>query len=178
MTTQRSKTGKVSRKTEEPAAAQPPPEVPIPETHPTFSFDDYDNVIGFVVSQASYRLAQALDEVIANLGSDIRPREFPILNRLHQHGALNQVQLADLTYKDRPAITRMLDRLIARKLVSKVPDPMDRRAFVVSLTPRGAALRNNIVPLMVARLQSACGGIPQKNLDIAVATLKQISSQI
>lgn len=149
-----------------------------PKSRSPFSFDDYDNVIGFVVSQAGYRLARALDEVIAGLGSDIRPREFAVLNRLHQHGALNQVQLAELTYKDRPAITRMLDRLIARKLVSKVPDPTDRRAYQVSLTPRGTAIRNNIVPLVVERLQSACGGIPQKHLDITVATLRQISTQI
>ena len=175
MTTPLPKTGKSQRRSGESSAETPPA---VPEARSPFSFDDYDNVIGFVVSQAGYRLAQVLDEVIASLGSDIRPREFPILNRLHQHGALNQVQLAELTYKDRPAITRMLDRLIARKLVSKVPDPIDRRAFVVSLTPRGTALRNNIVPLMVDRLQSACGGIPPKHLAITVATLKQISSQI
>ena len=155
-------------------AAQPE----VSETYSPFSFDDYDNVIGFVVSQAGYRLARALDDVIAGLGSDIRPREFAVLNRLHQHGALNQVQLAELTYKDRPAITRMLDRLIARKLVSKVPDPTDRRAYVVSLTARGTAIRNNIVPLVVERLQSACGGIPLEHLAITVATLKQISAQI
>lgn len=175
MTTPLPKTGKSQRRSEKSSAETPPA---VQEARSPFSFDDYDNVIGFVVSQAGYRLAQVLDEVIASLGSDIRPREFPILNRLHQHGALNQVQLAELTYKDRPAITRMLDRLIARKLVSKVPDPIDRRAFVVSLTPRGTALRNNIVPLMVDRLQSACGGIPLKHLAITVATLKQISSQI
>ena len=173
MTTRLPKAGKAQRQSE--AASV---ESTKPESRSPFSFDDYDNVIGFVVSQAGYRLARALDDVIASLGSDIRPREFAVLNRLHQHGALNQVQLAELTYKDRPAITRMLDRLIARKLVSKVPDPTDRRAYVVSLTPRGTALRNNIVPQVVERLQSACGGIPLKDLDITVATLRQISSQI
>jgi len=173
MTTRLPKAGKAQQQSE---AA--PDEPAIPESRSPFSFDDYDNVIGFVVSQAGYRLARALDDVIAGLGSDIRPREFAVLNRLHQHGALNQVQLAELTYKDRPAITRMLDRLIARKLVSKVPDPTDRRAYVVSLTPRGTALRNNIVPMVVERLQSACGGIPLKDLDITVATLRQISAQI
>jgi DNA-binding MarR family transcriptional regulator len=143
-----------------------------------FSFDDYDNVIGFVVSQAGYRLARALEDVIASIGSDVRPREFAILNRLHQHGELTQVQLAELTYKDGPAITRMLDRLIARKLVKKVVDPTDRRAFVVSLTPRGTAIRDAIVPLMAGRLQSACGGVPQEHLKITVAALRQISAQI
>ena len=148
------------------------------ESGSPFSFDDYDRVIGFVVSQAGYRLARALSEVIAEVGSDIRPREFAILNRLHQYGELNQVQLAELTYKDRPAITRMLDRLIARKLAKKAPDPNDRRAYMVSLTSRGAVIRDKIVPLIVDRLQNACGGISQKHLDITVATLKQISDQI
>jgi DNA-binding MarR family transcriptional regulator len=176
MPTRTHKTGAAHR-----SSGQPPAESSdqaASELRSPLSFDDYDNVIGFVVSQAGYRLARALDEVIASLGSDIRPREFPILNRLHQYGKLNQVQLAELTYKDRPAITRMLDRLIARKLVKKVPDPNDRRAYVVSLTARGTALRDKIVPLMVERLQSACGGIPQKDLDITLATLRQISAQI
>jgi DNA-binding MarR family transcriptional regulator len=144
----------------------------------SFSFDDYDNVIGFVVSQAGYRLAHALEDVIASVGSDVRPREFAILNRLHQHGELTQVQLAELTYKDRPAITRMLDRLIARRLVKKVVNPTDRRAFMVSLTPRGMAIRDAIVPLMAGRLQSACADIPQEHLEITVAALRQISAQI
>ena len=143
-----------------------------------FSFDDYDNVIGFVVSQAGNRLSQALAEAIASLGSDLKPREFAVLNRLHQFGKLNQVQLAELTYKDKPAITRMLDRLMARKLVKKIVSREDRRAFMVSLTPQGEALRNSIVPLMVVLLKTACEGVSADDLAVTVATLKKISTQI
>jgi DNA-binding MarR family transcriptional regulator len=143
-----------------------------------FSFDDYDNVIGFVVSQAGYRLSQALLEAIESIGSDIRPREFAVLNRLHEHGELTQIQLAELTYKDKPAITRMLDRLIERKLVRKVTSATDRRAMVVSLTPEGEAMRNAIVPLTVRFLETACAGISDEDLAVTVATLKRISAQI
>jgi DNA-binding MarR family transcriptional regulator len=143
-----------------------------------FSFDDYDNVIGFVVSQAGYRLSQALLQAIESLGSDLRPREFAVLNRLHERGELTQIQLAELTYKDKPAITRMLDRLIARGLVRKVASPADRRAMVVSLTPEGEAMRNAIAPLIVGFLEEACEGISQKDLAVTVATLKRISARI
>jgi DNA-binding MarR family transcriptional regulator len=143
-----------------------------------FSFDDYDNVIGFVVSQAGYRLSQALIRAIESLGSDLRPREFAVLNRLHERGELTQIQLAELTYKDKPAITRMLDRLIARGLVRKVASPADRRAMVVSLTPEGEALRNAIAPLIVGFLEEACEGISQDDLAVTVATLKRISARI
>ena len=143
-----------------------------------FSFDDYDNVIGFVVSQAGYRLSQALARAIASLGSDLKPREFAILNRLHERGELTQIQLAELTYKDKPAITRMLDRLIARGLVRKEPSLADGRAMVVSLTPAGKAMRNAIVPLNVQFLETACAGVSADDLATTVATLKRISAQI
>jgi DNA-binding MarR family transcriptional regulator len=143
-----------------------------------FSFDDYDNVIGFVVSQAGYRLSQALLRAIESLGSDIRPREFAVLNRLHEGGALTQIQLAELTYKDKPAITRMLDRLIERGLVRKVASEADRRAMVVSLTPEGEALRNAIAPLIVSFLEKACEGIAPDDLAVTVATLRRISERV
>jgi DNA-binding MarR family transcriptional regulator len=143
-----------------------------------FSFDDYDNVIGFVVSQAGYRLSQALIKAIESLGSDLRPREFAVLNRLHERGELTQIQLAELTYKDKPAITRMLDRLIERGLVRKVTSAADRRAMVVSLTPEGEALRNAIAPLIVQFLETACEGISNTDLAVTVATLKRISARI
>ena len=150
----------------------------MPKPNPQFSFEDYDNVIGFVVSQAGYRLSQALTAAIARVGSDLRPREFAILNRLHQHGSLTQIQLAELTYKDKPAITRMLDRLIARGLVGKIPSKTDRRAYVVSLTPGGEAVRDAIAPLMIDLLEGACEGIDPKDIEVTIATLKRISERI
>ena len=143
-----------------------------------FSLDDYDNVIGFVVGQAGYRLSQALLRAIESLGSDLRPREFAVLNRLHERGELTQIQLAELTYKDKPAITRMLDRLIERRLVHKIASPADRRAMVVSLTPEGEAIRDAIAPLIVGFLEDACDGISQEDLAVTVATLKRISARI
>lgn len=143
-----------------------------------FSFDDYDNVIGFVVSQAGYRLGKALEYILETVGSDLRPREFALLNRLHQHGALTQIRLAELTYKDKPAITRMLDRLIERKFVRKVPSPEDRRAFVVSLTARGEEVRNRIVPLMADLLAAACKDLSRRELETTISTLKKISARV
>jgi DNA-binding MarR family transcriptional regulator len=143
-----------------------------------FSFDDYDNVIGFVVSQAAYRLGDALAKAIAETGYDVRPREFPILNRLHQYGKLTQTDLAAMTYKDQPAMSRMLDRLIGLGLVAKVMSPDDRRAFLVSLTPVGKAARDAIVPLIVKMLESACREIGEQDLLTTVATLQKIAARL
>jgi DNA-binding MarR family transcriptional regulator len=149
-----------------------------PQTKKPFSFDDYDNVIGFVVSQAAYRLSDALAKAIAETGYDVRPREFPILNRLNQFGRLTQTDLAAMTYKDQPAMSRMLNRLIGLKLVEKVMSPEDRRAFLVSLTPTGKAARDRIVPLIVDMLERACRDIGEEDLLTTVATLQKIAARL
>jgi len=143
-----------------------------------FSFDHYDDVIGFVVSQAAYRLGRTLNQAIVEAGLDITPREFALINRLHQHGRLNQSALAELTYKDKPAVTRMLERLLARGLVKKLACDEDRRAFQVSLTKKGEAVRARIVPLCVDMLEDSCRGIRRDDLLTTVATLKKLTSQI
>jgi DNA-binding MarR family transcriptional regulator len=143
-----------------------------------FSFDHYDDVIGFVVSQAAYQLARTLSRAIHEAGIDITPREFALMNRLHQHGQLNQSELAESTYKDKPAVTRMLDHLIADGLVKKLPCAADRRAFQVSLTDKGERVRETIVPLAVDMLESSCKGIKREDLLTTVATLKKLTAQI
>lgn len=143
-----------------------------------FSFDHYDDVLGFVVSQAAYRLARTLARAIAEAGVDMTPREFALINRLHQYGQLSQSELAELTYKDRPAVTRMLERLMVQGLVQKLPCREDRRVFRVSLTAKGKAVRDRIVPLCVEMLESSCRGIRREDLLTTVATLRKLTSQI
>jgi DNA-binding MarR family transcriptional regulator len=131
-----------------------------------------------VVAQAAYRLARTLSHAILEAGLDIKPREFSIINRLHQHGELNQKELAELTYKDQPAVTRMLDRLLARGLVKKITNAEDRRAFTVSLTSKGESVRARIVPLCVDMLETSCVGIVYEDLLTTVATLKKLTLQV
>ena len=48
-------------------------------------------------------------------------------------------QLAEYLMLSRPAVTRLLDGLVRRKLVTRHPDPADRRRLRLSLTRAGRA---------------------------------------
>lgn len=136
--------------------------------------DDYDNVIGFVASQAASGLAKVFANELTEAGLNLRPRDFPILNRLRQHGTLTQTEISDLTYKDRPAMTRSLDRLIDEGLVQKVTDSGDRRAFQVSLTDAGLAARNEAANVLSKMLDRICNGLSPDDLKITVSVLHHI----
>jgi DNA-binding MarR family transcriptional regulator len=52
-------------------------------------------------------------------------------------GPLTNRQVAEQAGVSSPTATRMLDLLVARRLVTRLEDPVDRRAVLISLTPAG-----------------------------------------
>ncbi len=60
-----------------------------------------------------------------------------LLTALARGDAPTQAQLAAETGRDKTRLIGNLDRLVALGLVSRVPDPADRRNRVVSLTAEG-----------------------------------------
>jgi MarR family transcriptional regulator, organic hydroperoxide resistance regulator len=52
-------------------------------------------------------------------------------------GPLTNGQLAEMAGVASPTATRMVDVLLARRLVTRLEDPVDRRAVLISLTPKG-----------------------------------------
>ena len=143
-----------------------------------FCFDRYDDFLGFVVSQSGYLLGKCLGKAIKQSGYNITPREFSILNRLHQFGELSQFQIADMTFKDRPATTRMIDKLEGHGYIKRQTNPKDRRSFNITLTKKGQNARNKIVPLAVLMTEAGCEGIPRADLLTTLRTLQSLNDVI
>jgi DNA-binding MarR family transcriptional regulator len=55
-------------------------------------------------------------------------------------GGLPTLEIADRMLSRSPNITRLLDRLIAKKLVRRVRSRQDRRVVVITITPEGGEL--------------------------------------
>jgi MarR family 2-MHQ and catechol resistance regulon transcriptional repressor len=90
---------------------------------------------------------RALDE------TKLTPMEFAVLQQLdHEHGQrLTDVGAELLCVKS--TITRLVDRLEADGLVLRTPDPTDRRAQRLILTPRGARVREMAMALHSAAVE-------------------------
>ena len=142
------------------------------------SFDDYDKVPGFVISQAAYAISKTLTRRIKEAGINVTPHEFAILNRLTEHKTLNQKEIALLTYKDRPAVTRMLERMIAKGFVIKRVSKDDRRAYQVELTQQGRVMRDKIVPIATGVMTQALNGSAHEQQETTIKTLQQITDNL
>ncbi|MEA2333501.1 MAG: hypothetical protein QOH58_3639 [Thermoleophilaceae bacterium] len=94
----------------------------------------------------------------------------PLLN-----GPLANGQLAESAGVSSPTATRMTDVLLARGWVSRVADPTDRRAVLISLTPAGrGALETKMEEYRRVREQIAASLDPQQR-HVAIELLVRLA---
>nr|WP_211285072.1 MarR family transcriptional regulator [Sporomusa acidovorans] len=75
--------------------------------------------------------------------------KFNALIQLYMTGGqgLSQSELGKMLLVSRANITRLIDRLEKEDLVTREPDPKDKRVFQLYLTERATALMNFFVPV-------------------------------
>lgn len=112
----------------------------------------------------TYRLLLRLHRLLSELNrSEFRPfdlstSQYAILVHASEDG-VPLSQISDRMLADNSNLTRQVDRLAARGLVRRAPDPRDRRITLVQLTPEGKALIDELRPrhraLVIERMRNA-----------------------
>lgn len=111
-------------------------------------FYDMDNAVGYAIGHTAARLKIGLRRVFDAGGHDVTPEQWVVLYRLYESQGLTQCGLGERTVKDKTTITRILDRLEGKKLVTRQRDAHDRRSQRIFLTPQGEGLVKALVPLV------------------------------
>lgn len=68
---------------------------------------------------------------------DITVDQWLIIKSLNSSNDMNQSQLAEITGKDHPTLTRIIDLLCKKGLTERKIQPNDRRCFVIHLSELG-----------------------------------------
>ncbi|MFD1505331.1 MarR family winged helix-turn-helix transcriptional regulator [Georgenia yuyongxinii] len=90
----------------------------------------------------------------------LRPREYDVLFTLSLAVA-HSLRLRDLNeqvFMSQPSLSRMVERLEVRGLVSRAPAPDDARGLVVTLTTEGLALQRRVGRQHVRSIARYVGG--------------------
>ena len=67
-------------------------------------------------------------------------------------------ELNRLLLLTQPSVSRLIDRLAGRGLLSKEPDPCDRRGTIVRLTDEGYALFHRVATIHARTIRARVGG--------------------
>jgi DNA-binding MarR family transcriptional regulator len=110
--------------------------------------------VGYLMGRARASLLSALDAHLERFG--LSGMQFAVLKHLSEGSARTAAELCRFMQYDTGAMTRILDRLEERGLVSRERSRKDRRAVVLKLAPGGRA--------QLPRFASVASGVLEAHL--------------
>ncbi|NLU49835.1 MAG: MarR family transcriptional regulator [Syntrophomonadaceae bacterium] len=101
---------------------------------------ELEQCLNFVLTKAQQAVHQLFKAELAPYG--VTPGQYAVLKCLWEENGQTAKQLATRLSLDGSTMTGILDRMEQKGLIVKQPDPKDRRALQVVLTPVGRALQD------------------------------------
>ncbi|MEI8377452.1 MAG: MarR family transcriptional regulator [bacterium] len=139
---------------------------------------DPEETIGFVCYRTSLSIKQHLLKQFKENGFDITVEQWGVMYRIFKYDALTQNQIAEKTFKQGPNITRIIDDLEQKNLVSRQPDISDRRKYLLFLTEEGNNTVLNLLQVLVKAKESFSEGISQEEMATTINVLNKIYHNI
>ncbi|WP_035727250.1 MarR family winged helix-turn-helix transcriptional regulator [Eisenibacter elegans] len=127
-----------------------------------FSVEDLH---GLLTGRTSVAISRRLLHNFKAQGLDLNQEQWAVMVALWEEDGQIQQALAEKTFKDKPSITRLLDKLEKQALVVRQDDPKDRRIKRILLTDKGKVLEKEATAMAQKTLDEALIGIdPEKIL--------------
>lgn len=139
-------------------------------------FKSYDQSIGHLTSKTSKTIIHYVNSKLEKF--DLTTEQWAVLLRLSKQDKINQKLLAEISGKDQPTLTRILDILTRKALIERHPSSEDRRSFSVHITNKGSILAEKVTPLLEDVFKDILNGIPHEKLNIYTEVLLHINDNI
>jgi DNA-binding MarR family transcriptional regulator len=130
------------------------------------------------------RLTRAMIDAEAPVlaAHDVEMWDYAVLSTLADGPTSTQSELAATVRRDKTRLIPILDRLEARGLLRRTPDPADRRNRIVALTDPGhelvTACRRGIRQVEAEMLTSLLDGRDARDLAVFIAVLDDLADAI
>ncbi len=108
----------------------------------------------------------------------VEPWEFDVLAALRRAGTpyeLSPGRLIRETLVTSGTMTNRVDRLTARGLVERLPDPHDRRGVLVRLTPEGRSAVDEAFEALLAAERTFLAALPERDRTRLAGLLRTLS---
>jgi DNA-binding MarR family transcriptional regulator len=128
----------------------------------------------FMTGKASTAIARRLQKNFKQAGIDITVEQWSVLYHLWKSDGMNQQELCNATFRDKPSITRLVDNLEKIKLVKRTASKEDRRMNMIVLNEAGKELEERCMEIANTTLNEALEGVTNGQIEIAKEVLQMV----
>ncbi|PQL89960.1 MarR family winged helix-turn-helix transcriptional regulator [Apibacter sp. wkB309] len=138
-----------------------------------------ENSIGYQLSYTENLHRNLLNKKFSTNKLDITPEQFIILDLLTEHSTgISMQKISEKIHRDNSAITRSIDILEKKNLVSRVNAEKDRRKKIILITKQGITLLHNAKDIAKQYAKEVAKGLTEKQLNDLFSILKTIQKNI
>ena len=135
-------------------------------------------VFSILTGKISTTINRALLRAFAQEDLHITTEQWTVLACLWNEDKVRQRELCDLTSKDKPSMTRLIDNLERSKIVVRVSHATDRRVNLIHLTQYGASLREKVSSVVQSVVDKSLTDVSEEEIIIARTLLNKIISNL
>ena len=128
-----------------------------------------------------YSIEQAIKEYrkisqknISKIVKDITVDQCLILMILHKDATIYQNELANLIFKDKASVTRMIELMVKKEYLIRTIDTEDRRKFNLEVTEKGKKTLELITPVIKLNRETALHGLSLEEIALLDKMLSKI----
>jgi MarR family transcriptional regulator for hemolysin len=136
------------------------------------------DTFGFLATDISRLIRADLDRRIGKTGIGLTAGEGRTLIHAARAGSVRQNVLAERMGVEAMTLSSFLDRLEGRGLVTRRPDPADRRAKLIEITEAADAVISDIQSISASIRQGAARGIDPAEWERFLSVLKAVRNNL
>jgi len=125
-------------------------------------------------AMAAAAIARRMQKNFRAAGLEITIEQWSILYHLWKEDGLNQQQLCDKTFRDKPSITRLIDNLVKLGLVERKVSDTDKRVNYIFLSNIAKNLQDQTIEIANQTMDEALVGISKAEIETVKNVLQKV----
>ena len=130
----------------------------------------FRQLVTFHIARTSSRMNAQAGRILAEF--DITLTQWRLIALVANEGADSLREIAEISSIDKGLLSRNLNTLIEKGLMTRTSDPDDRRLKRLALTAKGARLHEKALPVMMRRYARLIRDFDEAELDALVKALE------
>jgi DNA-binding MarR family transcriptional regulator len=125
-------------------------------------------------AMAAAAITRRMQKNFRAAGLEITIEQWSVLYHLWKEDGLNQQQLCDKTFRDKPSITRLLHNLEKQGLVERKASATDKRVNYIFLSETAKQLQDQTIEIANQTMDEALVGINKTEIETVKNVLQKV----
>ena len=132
----------------------------------------------FLTGRVSTAIGRRLQRNFKESGLHITAEQWSVLYYLWESEGLSQQDIAKLTFRDKPSVSRLISNLEKQKLLVRVCSSRDKRANQIYLTAQGHKIKDKCMQQAEKTISEALSGVDRVSMQQAQQILEIVFNNL